>query len=114
MKKLLLLIQVSISINAIAQNPIPNPGFNDWIDYGIYSDPAFWGSNNSVTASFGVKPVESDTISVDGLSAKLVTKSGQNFNDRGVLCSNGVFDINTLGCQFGFPCNEHFDYFNGY
>jgi hypothetical protein len=61
-----------------------------------------------------VKPVESDTISVDGLSAKMVTKVGQNISAPGFLCSNGIFDINVLECRYGFPLDESYSYFNGY
>lgn len=115
MKKLFTLITVCVITNAYAQeNPIPNWNFNDWIDYGDYEDPTSWGSNNYLTAGFGVKPVESDTISVEGLAAKMVTKAGDNFSVPGVLCSNGYFDINAEGCIGGFACDYPFIFFNGF
>jgi hypothetical protein len=115
MKKLFsILALLAISQVYAQQNPIPNWNMDEWIDFGDFEDPADWGSNNYITAGFGVKPVESDTISIQGLSAKMVTKEGPGFNVPGVLCSNGYFDINVLGCVGGFPCDYPFIYFNGF
>ncbi len=114
MKKLFAIVGIFISLTSLAQNPVPNPGFEDWVDYGNYEDPSGWGSNNYLSADFGVKPVESDIVSVEGLSAKMVTKVGQNLSVPGFLCSNGVFDVNTLSCLNGFPVTEAYSYFNGY
>jgi len=115
MKNLFSILFSLFIVRVMAQdNPIPNPGFENWSNEGSYYDPADWGSDNYITAGFNVAEVESDTIAVQGLSARLTTKQGQIYNVPGILCSNGFFNEGLLTCQFGFPCTYAFKYFNGY
>lgn len=53
MKKNLLFIASAIFIfgNSIAQNAIPNPGFENWTTMGSYDDPNGWGTINQQVSS---------------------------------------------------------------
>ena len=114
MKKILSIIAISFALHSYGQNPIPNPGFEEWNPFDNYEEPQGWGSTNAVTGDFVVKPVQPDTVSIEGSSAKLVTKSGYNLSLPGVLCSNGYYNTNTSRCSGGFPISESYVYFNGY
>ncbi len=114
MKKILSIIALFFALHSYGQNPIPNPGFEEWNPFDNYEEPQGWGSTNSVTGDFVVKPVQQDTVSIEGLSAKLVTKSGNNLSLPGVLCSNGYYNTSIAGCSGGFPISESYVYFTGY
>src|SRR4029078_17816 len=113
MKKVILILFVFSCAIVKAQNPIPNPSFENWTDHGNYSDPDGWPSGNYATAGFGVIPVEADTVPEEGeLCAKLVTKGGDSLSSvtvAGVLCA-GSFSSTTLFCEGGFPCLQTYKY----
>jgi len=116
MLKAVTVLFVFVHATACAQNPIQNSSFENWEDYGSYSDPHGWQSNNYVTAGFGIIPVEEDTVAVEGdLSVKLVTKGDTSGNTvaPGILCG-GTFNSSTLFCDGGFPIPKSYDFFNGY
>jgi len=117
MKKVILILFLFSCAVVKAQNPIPNPSFENWTDHGNYSDPDGWQSDNYVSAGFGVVPVEPDTVPQEGeLCAKLVTKGGDTLSSisaAGILCA-GTFNSTILFCDGGFPCPQTYNYFNGY
>ncbi len=51
MKKILSGILSLLTVMALhAQNAIPNPGFENWTNQGLYEDPDNWGTINSLTS----------------------------------------------------------------
>lgn len=55
MKKILLLSTSAIFLlgNAIAQNALPNPGFESWVNQGSYEDPSGgWGTIADISGGF--------------------------------------------------------------
>lgn len=49
---LLSILFITLSVNA--QNPLPNPGFENWTNAGIYENPDSWSTLNPTTATLGV------------------------------------------------------------
>lgn len=76
---LILLAGFMISTSAVAQTVIPNPGFEDWITIGNYTNPAGWDTPNQELMSipflgFSVVTKSTDHHGTGNYSAKLETK----------------------------------------
>jgi hypothetical protein len=115
--KIFLLISISIFFfeeKSIAQNPVPNPGFETWIEVnGLYEEPEGWGSQNPYTWSF-VFTVSKDQSSFSGdYAVKIATKGHNNTFITGILCS-GVLNVSDFSCKGGFPVDYRWGYFSGY
>src|ERR1043165_1935531 len=114
MKKLLFGFIFTSSLFAAAQNPIPNPGFESWIDYGPYEDPQSWNSFNQSTWPLGAVTVKKDSATHSGIfSVKLVTLGHNNTVIPGVLCT-GVVAFSDASCSGGFPVTLPFANFTGF
>ena len=85
MKKTLLIFSLSIFwfANSFSQ-PVPNPGFENWVTYPLYEEPTGWTSPN------GAYPVYTVTKSTDICSG---TYSVQVRNDTFI---NTIGDLDTL------------------
>src|SRR5262245_34668251 len=105
MKRIACIILVGLALSVHAQNPVPNPGFDNWIDYGPYEDPEGWNSFNEFTWPFGAVTVKKDSGTQSGvLSVKLVTIGHNNTVIPGVLCT-GLASFSDASCSGGFPVN---------
>lgn len=85
---------------------IPNAGFETWINYGSYSDPAGWASFNSYSAGSGIFTTEQGTPGATGTSyLKLTVKNIPLFGgaSQGVAISTPTLGA---GSPVGFPISS--------
>lgn len=106
MKKILLLLSPALLVfgNTIAQNAIPNPGFETWINKGSYDNPSGgWGTIADISGGFvencfkesGAANVHSGTYSV-----KLQTISTFQGEAPGIVVT-GTINQQTFGVDGG-------------
>ncbi|MBN4062452.1 MAG: hypothetical protein COA57_15570 [Flavobacteriales bacterium] len=108
-KKALFVIAASLSLytSATAQNTIPNPGFENWVNQGTYEDPQDWATLNQETSLLGISTVTkaTGTDAHSGTSAiRLETKSVAGQIVPGTAIT-GVFNPLSLEINGGFSCN---------
>ena len=100
-----------------AQNPVPNSGFETWIQYATYEEPQSWGTVNDDTWTFGGNSpftVKKDSNSHDGaLAAKLVRIGHNNQVFPAVMCT-GEISFSNFSCTGGFPVSAGYSHFSGY
>jgi hypothetical protein len=114
MKKLPCIFILLLTLSAHSQNPIPNPGFETWVDYGPYEDPQGWSSLNEFTWPFNGVTVKKDSATQSGvLSVKLITIGQNNTSIPGVLCT-GTLTFSNSSCSGGFPVSLPAATFEGF
>lgn len=114
MKKLSCTLILFWSLYVHSQNPVPNPGFETWIDYGPYEDPDSWNSFNESTWPFGGVTAKKDSGTHSGaLAVKLITIGHNNTIIPGVLCT-GSLSFADASCSGGFPVNIPYANFTGF
>jgi len=88
---------------AQAQQTIPNASFENWTNFGTYSDPTSWSSYNSQLIGMGYIPTcEKGSPAATGDSyLKLTVKSVNGVAQPACVLSNPVF----VGMKPGFPYN---------
>jgi hypothetical protein len=62
---IIIIVFVFIQLFSIAQDTIPNQGFENWDFFGNYEDPTGWGTLNSVTSFLNAATVKKATVSSD-------------------------------------------------
>ena len=76
MKKILFLFAITaMSFHQLlkAQDTLPNPGFENWINSGVYDDPVGWNTGNSIVGNF-IQTVQKSSDASEGLfSLKMVS-----------------------------------------
>ena len=115
MKKAILLLfsLLNIYLAAQSQNPVLNPGFESWIDNGVWEDPEFWGTPNPTTFVFAIT-VQMDSDAYEGNLAARLTSKGQGSTEvPGVMCT-GILDVFANTCDGGFAVDKAYLYFTGY
>lgn len=100
----------SLSIHIIAQNVIPNAGFETWKNQGSYEDPEKWGTVNAQTVILGIKTVVKATttdVHSGTFAIKLITKFiGPPFNQKiPGLSATGTINTTTNAIDGGFSYN---------
>jgi hypothetical protein len=101
---------------AIAQNAIPNPGFETWTNFGNYEDPDDWGTINSLTVLLGVKTLTKATgaDAHSGSSAvKLESKTVAGQTAPGIIAT-GTINPSTQAVDGGVPFNLRPTSFTGW
>lgn len=123
MKQAFILLLSGFVYQVSAQNTIPNPGFENWVNGGTffssYQDPQGWGTINSATSLLGVETVKRDTnpqfvrsgnaaIKLETFFINLLNRPAQG------ICVTGSINIDTEEIEGGFSYNLRPDYFSGW
>jgi len=97
----LLLLSVVLPIIVLAQNPIPNPGFEDW----SVGNPVGWiTSNVPISGNIGV--TQSNDSHGGSSSARMEVLDYSGFPYPALLYAGDA--------QTGFPCQMRYESLNGY
>ncbi|MEI6487942.1 MAG: T9SS type A sorting domain-containing protein [Bacteroidota bacterium] len=111
MKNLLASIAFLIVLNSLIAQSIPNAGFENWTNHGIYSDPTSWCSFNQFTASSGIFTCEIGSPGAVGSSyVKLTTKQISGVNPTSAIVSSAQ---SFAGIAPGFECGVRPQYLTG-
>lgn len=89
-----------ISLLGFAQNPIPNPGFENWTN----GDPDLWYTNNVIS----LKPITQSTDSYAGNSSVRLEILNNTIPYSAILYA----DPGNTGT--GFPCSQRYTTLSGY
>ena len=99
------LIILTLSMRSIAQDSIPNSGFEDWTNFGIYEDPDNWITENQATSISGVFTATKSTDAHSGNYAiRLETKQVITETVPGTAIS-GALNPMSLLIDIGVPIN---------
>ncbi len=99
----------------MAQDTIPNAGFEFWTQGGpAYADPNGWQTLNSQTGLISVYTcsLDSATAHEGTRSVKLVTKTGAGFIIPGILSTGAIHQDGTI--DHGIPISSRPLYLNGW
>ena len=120
MKKILFTAFLAMNfVIGFGQN-IPNPGFEEWSNYGNYEDPKNWQSPNWATSGLGVFTVTKSTDAYSGnYSVRMESKNilGGQFKVPGtVTLGEFVIDVNnqTAYIKGGIPFTHRPDKLTGF
>ena len=92
MKKIYAITLLVFSIMICRAQTIPNAGFENWTNFGTYSDPDSWSSQNFITASSSMFTCEQDSPGAVGASfMKLTTKLISGSTTVGFAQSKATF-----------------------
>ncbi|MBI3500464.1 MAG: T9SS type A sorting domain-containing protein [Bacteroidetes bacterium] len=113
MKKLLLFsastIFVTLSvIEALAQNAIPNPGFENWTNQGSYDDPSGgWGTIADISGGFVVNCYKAPSPDMHSgtYACKLITKNIPFQGEAPGIVVTGTINQSTMGVDGGVLFN---------
>jgi hypothetical protein len=112
MKKLLFILALFSGASVFAQSSIPNSGFENWTNFGTYSDPDNWSTLNSFTSLIGVSTAEKGTPGHPGNAyLKLTSKSAGGQVIPG-FATCGKIDTSSGGIK-GIPFTQRPSYLNG-
>ena len=119
MKKLLLFSASAVFIfgNSIAQNAIPNPGFEAWTNHGGYDDPSNgWGTIADISGGFVVtcyKATAAADVHSGAAAIKLQTKNIPLQGEAPGICVTGTINQQTQGVDGGVAFNLRPDSLTG-
>jgi hypothetical protein len=114
----LLLLAATVSFHdSHAQNPTPNPGFENWTQVANYWNPNGWNNLNSNTAIIGVftctratgADVHSGTYAI-----KLTTKSVFGITANGIASTATLITTPPYGVTGGIPYTQRPDSITGW
>lgn len=123
MKQVFILLVSFYFYQASAQNAIPNPGFENWVNGGTffsgYQNPQGWGTLNSATSLLGVETVKRTTeaqfvhsgnsaIKLETFYINLLNRPAQG------ICVTGSINIDTEEIEGGLSYNLRPDNFSGW
>lgn len=101
------LLLLFVVAKAIAQNPTPNPGFENWSQTGNYFNPDGWNNLNSQTAILGVLTCSRVTAAADIHSGtyamKLTTRSVFGITANGIASTATLITTPPYGVSGGIP-----------
>ena len=101
------LILLFVVVNAFAQNPTPNPGFENWSQTGNYFNPDGWNNLNSQTAILGILTCSRVTAAADIHSGtyamKLTTRSVFGITANGIASTATLVTTPPYGVTGGIP-----------
>ncbi len=120
MKKILFTAFLTMNLIIGFSQNIPNPGFEEWSNYGDYEDPKNWQSPNWATSGLGVFTVTKSTDAYSGnFSVRMESKNilGGLFKVPGtVTLGEFVIDMNnqTAYIKGGIPFAHRPDKLTGF
>lgn len=101
------LILLFVVVNAFAQNPTPNPGFENWSQTGNYFNPDGWNNLNSQTAILGILTCSRVAAAADIHSGtyamKLTTRSVFGVTANGIASTATLVTSPPYGVTGGIP-----------
>jgi hypothetical protein len=106
MKKIYILIFISLFVYAIQAQELTNPGFESWENFGSYEEPVGWHTPNPFTSLIGAITVtKSDDAAAGMYSAKLesilIEFGPLKYNVPG-LVTYADFDVDFVSGDFTF------------
>lgn len=107
MKKLLLISASTVFIlaNSTAQNAIPNPGFDSWVNMGSYENPSGgWGTIADISGGFVVtcyKATAAADIHSGTYAIRLITKNIPLQGEAPGIAVTGTINQSTQGVDGG-------------
>ncbi|MFM7903416.1 MAG: T9SS type A sorting domain-containing protein [Bacteroidota bacterium] len=101
------LLLLFIVVNTFAQNPTPNPGFENWSQTGNYFNPDGWNNLNSQTAILGILTCSRVTAAADihtgTYAMKLTTRSVFGITANGIASTATLITTPPYGVTGGIP-----------
>ncbi|OWY25763.1 hypothetical protein C7N43_31645 [Sphingobacteriales bacterium UPWRP_1] len=116
MKKTILFLVSLFSFLLLQAQDIPNPGFENWVQYGGYKDPEGWYTINSLTVLGGLVTVAQAT-GADAHSGTYAMRlrSGSIFGQVAPgIAATGSINPTTQAIDGGVPYNLRPYYFTGW
>jgi len=102
-----ILILFFVAVKTFAQNPTPNPGFENWSQTGNYFNPDGWNNLNSQTAILGILTCSRVTAAADIHSGtyamKLTTRSVFGITANGIASTATLITTPPYGVTGGIP-----------
>lgn len=112
------LIIMLFVVKTFAQNPTPNPGFENWSQTGNYFNPDGWNNLNSQTAILGVLTCSRVTAASDIHSGtyamKLTTRSVFGITANGIASTATLITTPPYGVTGGIPYSLRPDSITGW
>ncbi|MGR6087322.1 MAG: T9SS type A sorting domain-containing protein [Arcticibacter sp.] len=112
------LILLFVVVNAFAQNPTPNSGFENWSQTGNYFNPDGWNNLNSQTAILGILTCSRVTAAADIHSGtyamKLTTRSVFGITANGIASTATLITSPPYGVTGGIPYSLRPDSITGW